>query len=153
MCNVLFFMLVWLWWIWRLLGVSSFEDLISNDVHRVCLWVIGVATLLGNAVVLGGRHLAKTENRILASFVKNLAGIIIILEIFLSSKLSSLPRQFTRQKFKRKMSAWVPRIPRDCLTRNFNSIRGSGASGSQFSSNNSVQFQIVGLSGNTSGVR
>ena len=55
-------------------GVSSFSDLISNDTHRVCLWVIGVATLLGNAFVLGGRHLAKTENRILASFVKNLAG-------------------------------------------------------------------------------
>ena len=66
----------------RLKGVSSFEDLISNDVHRICLWVIGVATLLGNAIVLGGRHLAKTENRILTSFVKNLAGILSKMIVF-----------------------------------------------------------------------
>lgn len=56
-------------------GVSSFSDLISHDVHRAFLWIIGVLTIVGNALVLGGRNLAKTENRILAMFVKNLAGL------------------------------------------------------------------------------
>lgn len=51
-------------------GVSSFTDLISNRVHRAFLWIIGILTILGNALVLGGRGLAKTENRILAMFVK-----------------------------------------------------------------------------------
>ena len=55
-------------------GVSSFSDLISHGVHRVFLWIIGILTIVGNALVLGGRNLAKTENRILAMFVKNLAG-------------------------------------------------------------------------------
>lgn len=55
-------------------GVSSFSDLISHRVHRAFLWIIGVLTIVGNALVLGGRNLAKTENRILAMFVKNLAG-------------------------------------------------------------------------------
>jgi hypothetical protein len=55
-------------------GVSSFSDLISHGVHRAFLWIIGILTIVGNALVLGGRNLAKTENRILAMFVKNLAG-------------------------------------------------------------------------------
>jgi len=56
------------------IGVSSFTDLISYRVHRVFIWIVGVLTIVGNALVLGGRGLAKTENRILAMFVKNLAG-------------------------------------------------------------------------------
>lgn len=51
-------------------GVSSFTDLISHRVHRAFLWIIGVLTILGNILVLGGRGLARTENRILAMFVK-----------------------------------------------------------------------------------
>lgn len=49
--------------------------MISHRVHRVFIWIIGVLTIIGNALVLGGRNLAKTDNRILAMFVKNLAGI------------------------------------------------------------------------------
>ena len=55
-------------------GVSSFTDLISYRIHRVFIWIVAVLTIVGNALVLGGRGLAKTENRILAMFVKNLAG-------------------------------------------------------------------------------
>ena len=60
---------------WHYTGVSSFSDLISHEVHRAFLWIIGILTIVGNAAVLGGRNLAKTENRILAMFVKNLAGL------------------------------------------------------------------------------
>ncbi|EFX79619.1 hypothetical protein DAPPUDRAFT_31061, partial [Daphnia pulex] len=64
-------------------GVSSFSDLISHGVHRAFLWIIGVLTIVGNALVLGGRNLAKTENRILAMFVKNLAAADMCIGIYL----------------------------------------------------------------------
>jgi len=64
-------------------GVSSFSDLISNKLHRVCLWIIGILTVVGNAMVLGGRGLAKTENRILSCFVKNLAAADMCIGIYL----------------------------------------------------------------------
>jgi len=64
-------------------GVSSFADLISNSGHRICLWIIACVTLLGNAMVLGGRGLAKTENRILVLFVKNLAAADLCIGVYL----------------------------------------------------------------------
>ncbi|XP_057369239.1 relaxin receptor 2-like [Daphnia carinata] len=64
-------------------GVSSFSDLISHSAHRGFLWIIGILTIVGNALVLGGRNLAKTENRILAMFVKNLAAADMCIGIYL----------------------------------------------------------------------
>ncbi|XP_045028948.1 LOW QUALITY PROTEIN: relaxin receptor 2 [Daphnia magna] len=64
-------------------GVSSFLDLISHSAHRGFLWIIAILTIVGNALVLGGRNLAKTENRILAMFVKNLAAADMCIGIYL----------------------------------------------------------------------
>lgn len=52
------------------------NDLISSGIHRACLWIICILNIVGNVMVLCGRGLAKTENRILSNFVKNLAGIV-----------------------------------------------------------------------------
>lgn len=50
---------------------SSCEDLMSNLVLRVCVWVLGCLATLGNAVVIIWRLACKHDNQVSNSSVSN----------------------------------------------------------------------------------
>jgi hypothetical protein len=43
---------------------SSCEDLMSNLVLRICVWVLGVLATLGNILVIGWRMRFKHTNQV-----------------------------------------------------------------------------------------
>ncbi|KAL2770160.1 relaxin receptor 2 isoform 2, partial [Daubentonia madagascariensis] len=43
-------------------GISSFEDLLANNILRIFVWVIAFITCFGNLFVIGMRSLIKAEN-------------------------------------------------------------------------------------------
>ncbi|KAG7164871.1 Relaxin receptor 2-like 1 [Homarus americanus] len=67
--------------------VSSFEHLLVRVELRVTVWVVALATLVGNLTVLGGRVLSADDNKILSLFIRNLAGLLTPWDILLSEGL------------------------------------------------------------------
>lgn len=55
-------------------GVSSFEHLLGHERLRVVVWLVALATLVGNLTVLGGRCCIGDDNKVLSLFIRNLAG-------------------------------------------------------------------------------
>lgn len=51
-------------------GISSFEDLLANNVLRVFVWVIACVTCFGNLLVIGMRSFIKAENETHAMSIK-----------------------------------------------------------------------------------
>lgn len=51
-------------------GISSFEDLLANDILRTCVWVIAFITCFGNLFVIGMRSFIKAENTTHAMSIK-----------------------------------------------------------------------------------
>lgn len=56
-------------------GISSFEDLLANNVLRVFVWVIACVTCFGNLLVIGMRSFIKAENETHAMSIKILCLI------------------------------------------------------------------------------
>lgn len=54
-------------------GLSSFDNLLDIVVLRVCIWIIGLLTCFGNAVVMVCR-IWFNEKNVHSLFIKNLAG-------------------------------------------------------------------------------
>lgn len=52
---------------------SSCEDLMSNNVLRVCVWVLGSLALAGNLLVIIWRLLYHTDNKVHSFLITNLA--------------------------------------------------------------------------------
>ncbi|XP_021913188.1 G-protein coupled receptor GRL101-like isoform X3 [Zootermopsis nevadensis] len=52
---------------------SSCEDLMSNLVLRICVWVLGVLATLGNILVIGWRMRFKHTNQVHSFLITNLA--------------------------------------------------------------------------------
>lgn len=51
-------------------GISSFEDLLANNILRVFVWVIAFITCFGNLFVIGMRSFIKAENTTHATSIK-----------------------------------------------------------------------------------
>nr|ARK36625.1 relaxin-receptor 1 [Sagmariasus verreauxi] len=65
-------------------GVSSFEHLLVRVELRVAVWLVIVATLVGNLTVLGGRVLSGDDNKILSLFIRNLAVADLLTGFYLA---------------------------------------------------------------------
>ncbi|CAL4071203.1 unnamed protein product, partial [Meganyctiphanes norvegica] len=52
---------------------SSCEDLMSNSVLRICVWVLSIISLAGNVLVIVWRIFYKTNNRVHTFLIINLA--------------------------------------------------------------------------------
>ncbi|XP_014663557.1 PREDICTED: G-protein coupled receptor GRL101-like [Priapulus caudatus] len=52
---------------------SSCEDLMSNVVLRVCVWVLGAVSLIGNAIVIVWRLVDKRDGQVHSFLITNLA--------------------------------------------------------------------------------
>ncbi|XP_076069254.1 G-protein coupled receptor GRL101-like [Oratosquilla oratoria] len=62
---------------------SSCEDLMSNGVLRVCIWVLGFVALIGNSFVIVWRSLYSSENKMHSFLIVNLAHGDLIMGIYL----------------------------------------------------------------------
>ncbi|KAG7267508.1 hypothetical protein CRUP_003407 [Coryphaenoides rupestris] len=51
-------------------GISSIEDLLTNLVLRVSVWVMAFITCFGNLFVIGMRSLIRAENTLHAACIK-----------------------------------------------------------------------------------
>lgn len=51
-------------------GISSFEDLLANNILRIFVWVIAFITCFGNLFVIGMRSFIKAENTTHATSIK-----------------------------------------------------------------------------------
>lgn len=64
-------------------GVSSFSDLLEKPLLRGAVWGISLVTIMGNALVLWGRFVAKDENRVLSIMIRNLAVSDMLMGVYL----------------------------------------------------------------------
>ncbi|XP_042881016.1 relaxin receptor 2-like [Penaeus japonicus] len=64
-------------------GVSSFEHLLVRVELRVAVWLVAFLTLVGNVTVLGGRGLARGDNKLLSLFIRNLAVADLLTGLYL----------------------------------------------------------------------
>ncbi|XP_043203407.1 G-protein coupled receptor GRL101-like [Amphibalanus amphitrite] len=62
---------------------SSCEDLMSNTVLRLCIWVLGAVALVGNVLVMCWRVLHKTSNRVHSFLIMNLAFSDCLMGVYL----------------------------------------------------------------------
>src|SRR6266487_3775259 len=65
------------------LEFSSCEDLMSNTVLRICIWVLGVVALVGNIIVILWRSKERVANRIYSFLITNLAMGDLLMGIYL----------------------------------------------------------------------
>ncbi|XP_035180810.1 relaxin receptor 2 isoform X6 [Oxyura jamaicensis] len=64
-------------------GISSFEDLLANNVLRVFVWVIACVTCFGNLLVIGMRSFIKAENETHAMSIKILCCADCLMGVYL----------------------------------------------------------------------
>ncbi|KAM5278872.1 relaxin receptor 2 isoform 1-T1 [Hipposideros larvatus] len=64
-------------------GISSFEDLLANDILRTCVWVIAFITCFGNLFVIGMRSFIKAENTTHAMSIKILCCADCLMGVYL----------------------------------------------------------------------
>ncbi|XP_050725676.1 relaxin receptor 2-like [Eriocheir sinensis] len=64
-------------------GVSSFEHLLGHERLRVVVWLVAMATLVGNLTVLGGRCCIGDDNKVLSLFIRNLAVADLMTGLYL----------------------------------------------------------------------
>ncbi|KAK2488747.1 hypothetical protein MC885_006371, partial [Smutsia gigantea] len=64
-------------------GISSFEDLLANDILRIFVWVIAFITCLGNLFVIGMRSIIKAENTTHAMSIKILCCADCLMGVYL----------------------------------------------------------------------
>lgn len=73
-------------------GISSFEDLLANNILRIFVWVIAFITCFGNLFVIGMRSFIKAENMTHATSIKILCCkyVSYINELRISSESCAL---------------------------------------------------------------
>ncbi|XP_007520354.1 relaxin receptor 2 [Erinaceus europaeus] len=64
-------------------GISSFEDLLANNILRVFVWVIAFITCFGNLFVIGMRSFIKAENATHAMSIKVLCCADCLMGVYL----------------------------------------------------------------------
>ncbi|XP_040835830.1 relaxin receptor 2 isoform X2 [Ochotona curzoniae] len=64
-------------------GISSFEDLLANNILRVFVWVIAFITCFGNLFVIGMRSFIKAENTTHALSIKVLCCADCLMGVYL----------------------------------------------------------------------
>ncbi|XP_067419398.1 relaxin receptor 2 [Emydura macquarii macquarii] len=64
-------------------GISSFENLLANNVLRVFVWVIACVTCFGNLFVIGMRSFIKAENKIHTMSIKILCCADCLMGVYL----------------------------------------------------------------------
>ncbi|XP_006763781.1 PREDICTED: relaxin receptor 2 isoform X1 [Myotis davidii] len=64
-------------------GISSFEDLLANNILRICVWVIAFITCFGNLFVIGMRSFIKAENTTHAMSIKILCCADCLMGVYL----------------------------------------------------------------------
>ncbi|XP_036312895.1 relaxin receptor 2 isoform X2 [Pipistrellus kuhlii] len=64
-------------------GISSFEDLLANNILRICVWVIAFLTCFGNLFVIGMRSFIKAENTTHAMSIKILCCADCLMGVYL----------------------------------------------------------------------
>ncbi|XP_016069324.1 PREDICTED: relaxin receptor 2 [Miniopterus natalensis] len=64
-------------------GISSFEDLLANNILRICVWVIAFITCFGNLFVIGMRSFIKAENTTHAMSIKVLCCADCLMGVYL----------------------------------------------------------------------
>uniref|UniRef100_H0VDZ5 Relaxin receptor 2 n=1 Tax=Cavia porcellus TaxID=10141 RepID=H0VDZ5_CAVPO len=64
-------------------GISSFEDLLANNILRIFVWVIAFITCFGNLFVIGMRSFIKAENTTHAMSIKILCCADCLMGIYL----------------------------------------------------------------------
>ncbi|XP_059574312.1 relaxin receptor 2 isoform X4 [Alligator mississippiensis] len=64
-------------------GISSFEDLLANNVLRVFLWVIACITCFGNLFVIGMRSFIRAENKTHTMSIKMLCCADCLMGVYL----------------------------------------------------------------------
>ncbi|KAM5332420.1 relaxin receptor 2 [Glossophaga mutica] len=64
-------------------GISSFEDLLANNILRICVWVIAFITCFGNLFVIGMRSFIKAENMTHAMSIKILCCADCLMGVYL----------------------------------------------------------------------
>ncbi|XP_038618104.1 relaxin receptor 2 [Tachyglossus aculeatus] len=64
-------------------GISSFEDLLANNILRVFVWVIAFVTCFGNLFVIGMRSLIRAENKTHAMSIKILCCADCLMGVYL----------------------------------------------------------------------
>ncbi|XP_054433063.1 relaxin receptor 2 [Pteronotus mesoamericanus] len=64
-------------------GISSFEDLLANNILRICVWVIAFITCFGNLFVIGMRSFIKAENMTHAMSIKILCCSDCLMGVYL----------------------------------------------------------------------
>ena len=65
------------------LEFSSCEDLMSNAILRVCIWVLGVVALVGNITVILWRTKYRIANKVHSFLIINLALGDLLMGIYL----------------------------------------------------------------------
>nr|XP_020010440.1 relaxin receptor 2 isoform X2 [Castor canadensis] len=66
-------------------GISSFEDLLANNILRIFVWVIAFITCFGNLFVIGMRSFIKAENTTHAMSIKILCCADCLMGVYLFS--------------------------------------------------------------------
>ncbi|XP_019381049.1 PREDICTED: relaxin receptor 2 isoform X3 [Gavialis gangeticus] len=64
-------------------GISSFEDLLANNVLRVFVWVIACVTCFGNLFVIGMRSFIRAENKTHTMSIKILCCADCLMGVYL----------------------------------------------------------------------
>uniref|UniRef100_A0A287CYW6 G-protein coupled receptor 106 n=1 Tax=Ictidomys tridecemlineatus TaxID=43179 RepID=A0A287CYW6_ICTTR len=64
-------------------GISSFEDLLANNILRIFVWVIAFITCFGNLSVIGMRSFIKAENTTHAMSIKILCCADCLMGVYL----------------------------------------------------------------------
>ncbi|XP_029066087.1 relaxin receptor 2 isoform X2 [Monodon monoceros] len=64
-------------------GISSFEDLLANNILRIFVWVIAFITCFGNLFVIGMRSFIKAENMTHATSIKILCCADCLMGVYL----------------------------------------------------------------------
>uniref|UniRef100_A0A8D2FWU4 G-protein coupled receptor 106 n=2 Tax=Theropithecus gelada TaxID=9565 RepID=A0A8D2FWU4_THEGE len=64
-------------------GISSFEDLLANNILRIFVWVIAFITCFGNLFVIGMRSFIKAENTTHAMSIKILCCADCLMGVYL----------------------------------------------------------------------
>uniref|UniRef100_A0A7N4NSU2 Relaxin family peptide receptor 2 n=1 Tax=Sarcophilus harrisii TaxID=9305 RepID=A0A7N4NSU2_SARHA len=64
-------------------GISSFEDLLANNILRIFVWVIAFITCFGNLFVIGMRSFIRAENKTHAMSIKILCCADCLMGVYL----------------------------------------------------------------------
>uniref|UniRef100_A0A674IP75 G-protein coupled receptors family 1 profile domain-containing protein n=1 Tax=Terrapene triunguis TaxID=2587831 RepID=A0A674IP75_9SAUR len=66
-------------------GISSFENLLANNVLRVFVWVIACVTCFGNLFIIGMRSFIRAENKMHTTSIKMLCCKYILVSLTLNT--------------------------------------------------------------------